>query len=172
MQPGWFETRDEKFCWENECTYFLCFMTIVINVWAIRHCHWRAYTAALKDLAISINVLCPLVVTSSYPLNNLAVMWYCVSFTYSWTVSQRCPMESRDNGTFRLLFPALCYCGSTEHVFALCSLFFFLFSLWAAFKIVFFFVFLKGGKTNQKVGYPVREAHFPCCELWRQSLKI
>ena len=100
-------------------------MTIVINVQAIRHCRWRTYTAALKDSAISINVLCPSVATSSFPLNNLAAMWYCVSFTYSRTVSHCCPVESGNNGTFRLPFPALCYCGSTEHVFALCSLFFF-----------------------------------------------
>lgn len=55
-------------------------MTIVINVQTIRHCHGRTYTAALKDLAISINVLCPSVTTSSFPFNNLAAMWYCVSF--------------------------------------------------------------------------------------------
>lgn len=98
------ETREEKCCWGKECTYFLCSMTIVINVQAIRHCHWRTYTAALKDLAISINVLCPSVAMSSFPLNSLAAMWYCVSFTYSWTVSQRCPVETGDNGTFRLPF--------------------------------------------------------------------
>ena len=79
-------------------------MTIVINVQAIRDCHWRTYTAALKDSAISINVPCPSVATSSLPLNNLAAMWYCVSFTYSWTVSHRCPVESGHNGTFRLPF--------------------------------------------------------------------
>lgn len=68
------ETREEKCCWGKECTYFLCFMTIVINVRAIRHCHWRTYTAALKDLAISINVLCPSVTLSSFPLNNLTAL--------------------------------------------------------------------------------------------------
>ena len=68
------ETREEKCCWGRECTYFLCFMTIVINVQAIRHCHWRTYTAALKDLAISINVLCPSVAMSSFPLNNLIAL--------------------------------------------------------------------------------------------------
>lgn len=111
-------------------------MTIVINVQAIRHCHWGTCTAALKDLAISINVLCPSFTTTSFPLNNLSVMRYCVSFTYSWSDSQCCLLVSWDNGTFRLPFPSLWYCGSTEHMFSLCS--FKKIFWWATFKMVFF----------------------------------
>lgn len=70
-QAGWFETTEENCCWGNECTYFPSFVTMVINVEAIRHCYKRTSTPALKDLAVSINVLCPSFATSSCSLNNL-----------------------------------------------------------------------------------------------------
>lgn len=134
-------------------------MTIVINVQAIRHCHRRTYTAALKDLAISINVPCPSVATSSFPLNNLAVMWYCVSFTYSWTVSQRCPVERGDNGNLQAPFSCIvllwvnraCVC----FVLIVLKKNFFVGNIQDCWR----------GKTNSKVGYPIHPwGSFP--PLW------
>lgn len=68
--PGGFKRKGGKCCRGNSCTYFLCFVTIVINVQAITHSHRRTSTAALEDLAISINVLCPSVAVSSFPLKK------------------------------------------------------------------------------------------------------
>lgn len=68
--PGGFKRKGGKCCRGNSCTYFLCFMTIVINVQAITHSHRRTSTAALEDLAISINVLCPSVAVSSFPFKK------------------------------------------------------------------------------------------------------
>lgn len=68
--PGGFKRKGGKCCRGNSCTYFLCFVTIVINVQAITHSHRRTSTAALEDLAISINVLCPSVAVSSFPFKK------------------------------------------------------------------------------------------------------
>lgn len=99
--------------------HFICFGRLVINVHAIRRCHWRTCTAALKDLAISINAQCPSFTTTSFPLKNWAATALCVSLTYSWSDGQCCLLVGWDNGTFRLSFPSSCHCGSAEHVFAL-----------------------------------------------------
>lgn len=69
---------------------------------------------------------------------------------------------------FTPLFPALCYCGSNEHVFALCSFFLFFFLV----GYIQDCLFQRRGKAKFKSRLSVHEAHFPCRELWRQSLKI
>lgn len=143
-RTGWHSTKGKR-CWGLEggklvhffsllSAHFICLGRLVINVHAIRRCHWRTCTAALKDLAISINAQCPSFTTTSFPLKNWAATGLGVSLTYSWSDGQCCLLLAWDNGTFRLSFPSSCHCGSAEHVLALfcfLSCFFFLFLLFS-----------------------------------------
>lgn len=153
--PGGFKRKGGKCCRGNSCTYFLCFMTIVINVQAITHSHRRTSTAALEDLAISINVLCPSVAVSSFPFKKkkIASTWYRVGFTYSWTVCQCCPVENGNNGAFFLvLLSVVCQqtiCISFVHTWCV-SLLFFLFIIFLNVGYIQDCLFPRRGKNKFK----------------------
>lgn len=149
-------------------------MTIVINVQAIRHSRWRMYSAALKDFAISINVPCPSVATSSFPFNGLARdVKMASALLTAWTVSQLCPCgcwtQWDPSGYNPPPSPQ-----PPPNTFPPLSCSVLLWVTWAcvqlcAPEIVFF---RRRGKANSKVGFPIGEAPFLRRELRRRSLKI
>lgn len=158
QQDGW-----------NKGGNFLCFMTIMINVQAIRHCHWRTHTVYCCTQGLGHINKCPVSFSRHvlFPLKQSCRDVVLCQLYLQLNCQSTLPCGECRQWNLQAPFPAMYYCRSTEHVFAFCSLFF-LFS-WSMFKIV-----LSEARKNKfkKVGYPIQETHFPCHELWWQSLKI
>lgn len=141
--PGGFKRKGGKCCRGNSCTYFLCFMTIVINVQAITHSHRRTSTAALEDLAISINVLCPSVAVSSFPFKKKKIKILPRRDTVSALLTAELSVSvalwrMETMGLFFLC--CLVLCVNRPYVFPLCTLGVFLCSFF-----FFIIIFLKCG---------------------------
>lgn len=140
--PGGFKRKGGKCCRGNSCTYFLCFMTIVINVQAITHSHRRTSTAALEDLAISINVLCPSVAVSSFPFKKKKIKILPRRDTVSALLTAELSVSvalwrMETMGLFFVLLSVVCQqtiCISFVHTWCVSLLFFF-----------FIIIFLKCG---------------------------
>lgn len=140
--PGGFKRKGGKCCRGNSCTYFLCFMTIVINVQAITHSHRRTSTAALEDLAISINVLCPSVAVSSFPFKKkkkkILPQRDTVSALLTAELSVSVALWRMETmGLFFLC--CLVLCVNRPYVFPLCTLGVFLCFFFLIFLLLLFF---------------------------------
>lgn len=137
--PGGFKRKGGKCCRGNSCTYFLCFVTIVINVQAITHSHRRTSTAALEDLAISINVLCPSVAVSSFPLKKKKIFPRRDTVSALLTAELSVSVALWKMETMGLFFFLCCLvlCVNRPYVFPLCTLGVFLCSFFYFFFIIF-----------------------------------